>query len=74
MLTFQFTTSKLILGKKKIFFNTKSSTEEKVSINSADVIIIEGILILYSKDLRELMDLKIFVDTDADTRLARRSF
>lgn len=32
----------------------------------------EGILILYNKQLRELMNMKIFVDTDADTRLARR--
>lgn len=33
---------------------------------------LEGILILESKELRDLMDLKIFVDTDADERLMRR--
>jgi len=38
----------------------------------ADVIIVEGILIFFSQELRELMDMKIFVDTDADVRLARR--
>ena len=32
----------------------------------------EGIFALYDKDLREMMDLKIFVDTDADVRLLRR--
>ena len=36
------------------------------------VIIIEGILVLEDKALRELMDIKIYVDTDADERLMRR--
>jgi uridine kinase len=36
------------------------------------VIILEGILILESKALRDLMDIKVFVDTDADERLMRR--
>ncbi len=36
------------------------------------VIIIEGILILENKELRDLMDIKVFVDTDADERLMRR--
>lgn len=38
----------------------------------AKVIIVEGILIFDSKELRDLMDIKVFVDTDADVRLARR--
>lgn len=38
----------------------------------ADVIIFEGILALYNKELRDLMDIKVFVDTDDDIRLARR--
>ena len=38
----------------------------------ADVVIIEGILVLYWKEVREMMDLRIFVDTAPDTRLARR--
>ncbi len=37
------------------------------------VLIIDGILILADKELRELMDLKVFVDTDADVRLMRRT-
>ena len=36
-----------------------------------EVILIEGILALYSKELRDLMDLKIFVDADPDERLIR---
>lgn len=42
------------------------------SIYGADVIIFEGILALYNKDVRDLMDVKVFVDTDDDIRLARR--
>jgi len=38
----------------------------------ADVILFEGILVFYFKDIRELFDMKLFVDTDADTRLSRR--
>jgi len=36
------------------------------------VVLFEGILAFYQKEHRDLMDLKVFVDTDADTRLARR--
>jgi len=37
-----------------------------------DIILIEGILVLYIKELRSLMDMKLFVDTDSDIRLSRR--
>lgn len=43
-----------------------------LTIHQADVVIVEGILVFYDKELRELFDLKLFVDTDSDTRLARR--
>lgn len=46
--------------------------KESVQIVPAKVLIVEGILIFDSKPLRDLMDLKVFVDTDADIRLARR--
>ena len=36
------------------------------------MILFEGILVFYFKDIRELFDMKLFVDTDADTRLSRR--
>ena len=43
-----------------------------VRLNSHPAIILEGILIFENKPLRELMDIKIFVDTDADLRFIRR--
>lgn len=46
--------------------------EEMVEITPAKVIIIEGILIFENKELCELMDIKVFVDTDADLRIIRR--
>ncbi len=49
----------------------RRSIESKV-IASKNVIIVEGILIFVEKALRKLMDIKIFVDTDADERLLRR--
>ncbi len=47
-------------------------SEETVHIEPKTVIVMEGILILENKELRDLMDIKIFVDTDADERLMRR--
>jgi uridine kinase len=41
-------------------------------VEPKDVVIVEGILILENKPLRDLMDIKVFVDTDADERLLRR--
>ena len=45
---------------------------ESVPVKPSKVIIIDGILIFENKELRDLMDIKVFVDTDADVRLARR--
>ncbi|MDE5787916.1 MAG: uridine kinase [Bacteroidaceae bacterium] len=44
---------------------------ETVHIEPCEVIIIEGIMALFKKELRDLMDLKIFVDADPDERLIR---
>jgi uridine kinase len=41
-------------------------------VEPRDIIILEGILILYDEDLRDLLDIKIFVDTDSDVRVIRR--
>lgn len=46
--------------------------DKTVKVNPAKVIIIEGILIFENKALCDLMDIKVFVDTDADIRLIRR--
>lgn len=53
-------------------FVEHNRTEEKVLVKPSQVIIIDGILIFENKELRDLMDIKVFVDTDADIRLARR--
>ncbi|MBR5464780.1 MAG: uridine kinase [Alistipes sp.] len=53
-------------------FVEHNRTEEKVAVKPSKVIIVDGILIFENKELRELMDIKVFVDTDADIRLARR--
>lgn len=45
---------------------------ETVRVNPAKVIILEGFMIFENTELRELMDIKVFVDTDADERLIRR--
>lgn len=50
---------------------TCTRLEETIEVEPRDVIIIEGIMALYSKKLRELMDLKIFVEAGADERLLR---
>ena len=53
-------------------FTLHNRSEETVHIVPRRVIIVEGILIFENKALRDLMDIKIFVDTDADVRLCRR--
>lgn len=45
---------------------------ETIPVNPKKIIIVEGILIFENKELRDLMDIKIFVDTDADIRFIRR--
>jgi uridine kinase len=45
---------------------------EMVTVHPADVVLLEGILVLYDPQIRELMHMKLFVDTDSDMRLARR--
>ncbi len=53
-------------------FVEHNRTDQSVPVKPSKVIIIDGILIFENKELRELMDIKVFVDTDADLRLARR--
>lgn len=47
-------------------------SDKTVLVKPKRVIIVEGILVLEDKTLRDLMDIKIYVDTDADERLMRR--
>lgn len=53
-------------------FVTHTRLEETIEVRPAKVIIIEGILLFENRDLRDIMDIKVFVDTDSDIRLARR--
>ena len=53
-------------------YTTHNRSDSTVHVQPKNVIILEGILILECKELRELMDIKVFVDTDADERLMRR--
>lgn len=45
---------------------------EVIHVEPKDVIIVEGILVLEDERLRDLMDIKLFVDTDSDLRIIRR--
>ena len=53
-------------------FTQHNRSNETVRIEPRPVIIVEGILIFTDEELRSLMDIKIFVDTDDDVRLCRR--
>jgi uridine kinase len=53
-------------------YSLHTRSEETIIIEPKDVIILEGILVLEDSRLRELMDIKLFVDTDGDLRIIRR--
>lgn len=53
-------------------FKTHSREKNKVNIYGANVVIFEGIMSFAHRAVLDLMDMKIFVDTDSDIRLARR--
>jgi uridine kinase len=53
-------------------FSVHNRSDETIRVVPRKVIIVEGILIFADEALRDLMDIKIFVDTDADVRLCRR--
>lgn len=53
-------------------FTVHNRSQEVLHLEPRSVIMVEGIMIFENKALRDLMDIKIFVDTDADIRLCRR--
>ncbi|MCK6257858.1 uridine kinase [Fictibacillus sp. WQ 8-8] len=58
---------------KPVYDYTAHTRSDKIiPVEPKDVIILEGILILEDERLRDLMDIKLFVDTDADVRIIRR--
>ena len=54
-------------------FAQHNRSDETITIVPKSVIIVEGIMIFENQDLCDLMDVKVFVDTDADTRILRRA-
>ncbi|KAL1821389.1 hypothetical protein DCAR_0417806 [Daucus carota subsp. sativus] len=79
-----FDTEQLLLSMEKLkhgqavniskydFRTYKTDASKPRKVNPSDVILLEGILIFHDARVRDLMNMKIFVDTDADVRLARR--
>jgi len=53
-------------------YKIHTRSDETIPVEPKDVIILEGILILEDERLRDMMDIKVFVDTDADLRIIRR--
>ena len=54
-------------------YGIHNRTDKTVEVRPTKVVIIEGILIFQNPDLRDLLDIKIFVETDADVRILRRA-
>ena len=48
------------------------SKDRTLTVKPGKIIVVDGILIFYEKELRDLFDIKIFIDTDADVRILRR--
>lgn len=55
-----------------VYDKVKNSRTDFTQIYPTDVVLIEGILVFYFKEILDMLDMKLFVDTDADTRLSRR--
>lgn len=53
-------------------FENHNRKKETIRVMPKDIIVLEGILILSEEDIRDLLDIKIFVDTDSDVRVIRR--
>ena len=53
-------------------YSIHNRSEETILVKPAPVIVLEGILIFAEPSLCDLMDIKVFVDTDADVRIMRR--
>ncbi|XP_022900015.1 uridine-cytidine kinase isoform X2 [Onthophagus taurus] len=54
------------------YINHRIKKDDTITIYPADVVLFEGILVFYFPEVRNLFHMKLFVDTDSDTRLARR--
>ncbi|MCD7847492.1 MAG: uridine kinase [Oscillospiraceae bacterium] len=54
-------------------YSVHNRSDVKIKINPSKIIIVEGILVLQNDELRNLCDIKIYVDADADERILRRA-
>ena len=54
-------------------YTIHNRSDKTITVHPAPVIIVEGILIFASQELCDMMDMKVFVDTDADVRILRRA-
>lgn len=53
-------------------FTAHTRTDERVTVEPTDVIVVEGIFALYDDQITEMLDLRLYVGTDADVRILRR--
>ena len=53
-------------------FSKHNRSEETITVYPKDIILVEGILVLEDERIRDLLDIKIYVDTDSDVRIIRR--
>ncbi len=53
-------------------FGAHARTDERVTVEPTDVIVVEGLFALYDERLTEMQDLRVYVETDADVRILRR--
>ena len=53
-------------------YSMHTRSRQSISISPKKIILIEGILVLYEKNIRDITDTKVFVDADSDVRLQRR--
>ena len=53
-------------------FTVHNRAKETVTVEPKEIIIVEGILVLEDERIRDLLDIKVYVDTDADVRIIRR--
>jgi uridine kinase len=60
------------ITKKEYTFNNKSKEPELITIHPAPIIILEGLFIFYFKEIREMLDLRVFLDVREDIKLSRR--
>lgn len=53
-------------------FSIHNRKEERLAVEPTDVVVLEGILALYDEDVNDMLDLRVYVETDADVRILRR--